>query len=164
MRARPAPGAVSLTCANQPPKSGLARLLGKSQPLLDDAVKQSACSIDLTERRLIDFKLPDLSGKMVSLHDIDADLIVLDFWGSWCQPCRKSIPHLIEIQQKFAGKRVQVIGIACEKAASPAIGKPVRPKPSKSSGSITPCSFRVVTDHAPSSKHFRFSSTPRSYS
>ncbi len=116
---RPAPGAVSLTAANQPPKSGLARLLGKSQPLLDDAVKQSACSFDPTERRLIDFKLPDLSGKIVSLHDIDADLIVLDFWGSWCQPCRKSIPHLIEIQQKFAGKRVQVIGIACEKAASP---------------------------------------------
>ena len=46
---RPAPGAVSLTGANQPPKSGLARLLGKSQPLLDDAVKQSACSIDPTD-------------------------------------------------------------------------------------------------------------------
>jgi thiol-disulfide isomerase/thioredoxin len=87
--------------------------------LLDEAVKQSACSIDAADRRLIDFKLPDLNGKMVSLHDVDADLILLDFWGSWCQPCRKSIPHLIELQKKFAGKRVQVIGVACEKAASP---------------------------------------------
>ena len=57
---------------------------------------------------------------MVSLHDIDADVILLDFWGSWCQPCRKSIPHLIELQSKLAGKRVQVIGIACEKAAKAA--------------------------------------------
>jgi thiol-disulfide isomerase/thioredoxin len=111
-------GVVNLTSTNQPPRSGLARLLGGSHALLDEAVKQSACSIDPIERRLIDFKLPDLSGKMVSLHDIDADLILLDFWGSWCQPCRKSIPHLIEMQQKLAGKRVQVIGIACEKAAA----------------------------------------------
>ena len=113
-------GVVTLTSANRPPKSGLSRFLGGPQPQLDDAVKQSACSIDPNDRRLIDFKLPDLSGKLVSLHDIDADLILLDFWGSWCQPCRKSIPHLIELQQKLAGKRVQVIGIACEKAAAAA--------------------------------------------
>ena len=55
---------------------------------------------------------------MISLHDVDADVILLDFWGSWCQPCRKSIPHLIELQQKYAGKQLQVIGIACEKAAA----------------------------------------------
>jgi thiol-disulfide isomerase/thioredoxin len=109
---------ITLTSANQSPRSGLARWLGGQKPPLDEAVNQSACSIDPTERRLIDFKLPDLNGKMVSLHDIDADVILLDFWGSWCQPCRKSIPHLIELQKKFAGKRVQVIGIACEKAAA----------------------------------------------
>ena len=109
---------ITLTSANQPPRSVFARWLGGPKPKLDETVKQSECSIDPTERRLIDFKLPDLSGKMVSLHDIDADVILLDFWGSWCQPCRKSVPHLIEIQKKFAGKRVQVIGIACEKAAA----------------------------------------------
>jgi thiol-disulfide isomerase/thioredoxin len=115
-------GVVTLTnaAANRPARAGLFRMLGASTPKLDETVKQSACSIDPNERRVIDFKLPDLSGKMVSLHDIDADVILLDFWGSWCQPCRKSIPHLVELQSKLAGKRVQVIGIACEKAAKAA--------------------------------------------
>jgi thiol-disulfide isomerase/thioredoxin len=113
-------GIVTLTATSRPAKSGFSRFLSVPQPKIDEAVKQSACSIDPNARRLIDFKLPDLSGRMVSLHDIDADVILLDFWGSWCQPCRKSIPHLVELQSKLAGKRVQVIGIACEKAMNPA--------------------------------------------
>jgi thiol-disulfide isomerase/thioredoxin len=113
-------GVVTLTAMSRPSKSGLSRFLSSPQPKFDEAVKQSACSIDPNARRLIDFNLPDLSGRMVSLHDIDADVILLDFWGSWCQPCRKSIPHLVELQSKLAGKRVQVIGVACEKAANAA--------------------------------------------
>ncbi len=73
------------------------------------------CQFNPEERRLVDFRLPDVQGRMVSFHDFDADLILLDFWGTWCAPCRKSIPHLIEIQQTLGGKKVQVVGIACER-------------------------------------------------
>ena len=52
---------------------------------------------------------------MVSFHDLDADLILLDFWGTWCPPCRKSIAHLIEIQKTLGGRKMQVVGIACER-------------------------------------------------
>jgi thiol-disulfide isomerase/thioredoxin len=81
-------------------------------------VEPSICQMDPNERRIVDFRLPGLDGTMVSFHDIDADLILLDFWGSWCQQCRKSIPHLSELRAKLGGKRLQVVGIACEKAAS----------------------------------------------
>jgi peroxiredoxin len=74
--------------------------------------------MDPHERRLVDFQLPGLDGAMVSFHDIDADLILLDFWGSWCQQCQKSIQHLRDLQAKLGGRRLQVVGIACEKAAS----------------------------------------------
>jgi len=53
---------------------------------------------------------------MVSLREFDADLILLDFWGTWCTPCQKSIGHLVELQKQLGGKRIQVIGIACEKS------------------------------------------------
>ncbi len=76
---------------------------------------KTSCEFNPEERRLIDFRLPDAQGRMVSFHDLDADLILLDFWGTWCAPCRKSVAHLVEIQQTLGGKKVQVVGIACER-------------------------------------------------
>ncbi len=55
---------------------------------------------------------------MVSFRDFDSDLILLDFWGTWCAPCRMSIAHLIEIQQTLGGKKMQVVGIACERTSA----------------------------------------------
>jgi thiol-disulfide isomerase/thioredoxin len=113
-------GQITLTSATEdPPKTALSRLFAGARPKRDDAVKQSVCRIDPTERRLVDFQLPGLDGKWVSLRDIDADVILLDFWGSWCAPCRTSTAHLIELQGQLAGKRLQVVGIACEPGATP---------------------------------------------
>jgi len=109
---------ITLTSASEPAKPRLSRLLAGARPPLDPAVTQTVCRIDPAEGRLVDFQLPGLDGKMVSLHDIDADVILLDFWGSWCKQCKESIPHLGELQAKWAGKRLQVVGIACEKGAS----------------------------------------------
>ncbi len=74
--------------------------------------------MDPGHRRVLELRLPDLDGNPVSLHDIDADIIVLDFWGSWCVQCRKSIEHHRRLQEEFGDRKVQVIGIACEKAST----------------------------------------------
>jgi thiol-disulfide isomerase/thioredoxin len=74
--------------------------------------------MDPNERRITDFQLPGLDGSMVSFHDLDADLILLDFWGSWCRECRTSISHLRELQSQLGEKRLQIVGIACEKGAT----------------------------------------------
>jgi peroxiredoxin len=63
----------------------------------------------------VELQLPGLDGRMVSLSDIDADLILLDFWGSWCRQCQKSIEHHRDVQTQIGGKTLQVVGIACEK-------------------------------------------------
>jgi thiol-disulfide isomerase/thioredoxin len=72
------------------------------------------CRFDSRDRRILDFCLPDLEGKPVRFRDFDADLVLLDFWGSWCDPCLKSIPHLVELQSRLGEPRLKVVGIACE--------------------------------------------------
>jgi thiol-disulfide isomerase/thioredoxin len=92
----------------------------KPEPLVPPGVSTfpsksgSYCQFDLTDRRLHDFQLPDTQGRMVTFRGLDSDLVLLDFWGTWCAPCRKSIPHLNELQKTLGGKKLQVIGIACE--------------------------------------------------
>jgi thiol-disulfide isomerase/thioredoxin len=82
------------------------------------APAEMTCRYDSATRRLHDFCLPDVQGRAVSLKDFESDLILLDFWGTWCAPCKTSIPQLVEFQNRFGRDRLQVIGIACERAAA----------------------------------------------
>lgn len=75
-----------------------------------------ACRYDPVENRIVDFQFKDVSGRDVRLQDFDADLILLDFWGTWCSPCRDAIPHLVELQKRYGAKHLRVIGIAYEQA------------------------------------------------
>jgi thiol-disulfide isomerase/thioredoxin len=95
-------------------------------PPLEQTVRASPkepetyCRFDSKRRRIEDFRLLDLQGRLVRFQDFDTDLILLDFWGSWCQPCLRSVPHLVDIQKRLGGKQIQVIGIACEREETPA--------------------------------------------
>jgi thiol-disulfide isomerase/thioredoxin len=77
-------------------------------------VTRVSCSFDKGENRLVDFTLPDLSGKPVRFQDLDADYVLIDFWGTWCGPCLQSIPHLVQLQNRYDPKRVRVLGVAYE--------------------------------------------------
>jgi thiol-disulfide isomerase/thioredoxin len=74
----------------------------------------ATCSYDSRLRKLNDFRLPDLEGKPVQFRELDADYILLDFWGTWCAPCLDAIPHLVELQKKYGPGKLKVVGIACE--------------------------------------------------
>jgi thiol-disulfide isomerase/thioredoxin len=65
-------------------------------------------------RRVHDFMANDVQGKMLKSADFKGRYVLLDFWGSWCVPCRESTPHLIELFKKYSGKGFAVIGIATE--------------------------------------------------
>ena len=61
------------------------------------------------------YTLQDIENQKVSLYDIKGEkLTVLDFWTTWCKPCRKAIPELNKIYAKSKDQGVQIIGVNCD--------------------------------------------------
>ena len=63
------------------------------------------------------FKLPGLDGKPVSLADLKGKVIVLDFWATWCGPCKMSLPHLDKMYQAEKGNDVHVFAVNVQEEA-----------------------------------------------
>lgn len=61
-----------------------------------------------------DLKLKDLEGKDVSLADLKGKVVFVNFWATWCDPCRIEIPWLIEMQAKYASRGFTVVGVAMD--------------------------------------------------
>jgi thiol-disulfide isomerase/thioredoxin len=55
---------------------------------------------------------PDLNGKPRALSEWRGKILVLNFWATWCAPCRQEIPLLVAAQQKWAPRGVQIVGLA----------------------------------------------------
>jgi thiol-disulfide isomerase/thioredoxin len=68
-----------------------------------------------TGHKFSDFTKKDINGNDFTLSSIRGKYVILDFWGSWCGPCRQSHPHLKEIYSKYKAKGLEIIGIDCEK-------------------------------------------------
>jgi cytochrome c biogenesis protein CcmG/thiol:disulfide interchange protein DsbE len=73
----------------------------------------AACAADAKTANL-DFTLKDVGNKNVSLGDYRGKVILLDFWATWCVPCKVEIPWFIEFQQKHGPRGFQVIGISVD--------------------------------------------------
>jgi peroxiredoxin len=61
-----------------------------------------------------DFTLKDLSGNSISLQQYKGKVVLLDFWATWCLPCRYSIPELVEIQDKYRDQGLVILGISVD--------------------------------------------------
>jgi cytochrome c biogenesis protein CcmG/thiol:disulfide interchange protein DsbE len=82
---------VSMPPATSPPKT--------SQPIV---------------AKPIEFTLPDLRGSPVSIKDLRGHPLIVDFWATWCPPCRKQIPELKAIYDRYRSHGLIVIGVACD--------------------------------------------------
>lgn len=65
--------------------------------------------------RAVDFEMPDINGKMVSLSDFQGKYVLLDFWGSGCGPCRMESPNLLRNYKKYRDQGFEIISISFDK-------------------------------------------------
>lgn len=61
------------------------------------------------------FSLPSAKGDPVALDKLRGKIVYVDFWASWCGPCRRSFPWMNEMQQKYGGKGFVVVGVNVDK-------------------------------------------------
>ena len=73
-----------------------------------------------TESFPFDFDLKDVDGKAVKLDDFKGKVTIVDVWGTWCPPCRKEIPHFVDLVAKYDAKGLKIVGINCNEEGTTA--------------------------------------------
>jgi thiol-disulfide isomerase/thioredoxin len=94
--------------------------------------------LELTPGVLYATSFPDVSGKAQNLGQWQRDLLVINFWATWCAPCKEEMPLLADLQQKYAKNGVQFVGVAADSSVNVAnfaqkipLGYPLLPDESR---------------------------------
>jgi len=66
------------------------------------------------------FSLADVTGRTITLADFSEKIVVLDFWATWCGPCKNAMGELEALHRKYGEKRVVILGISVNKEADAA--------------------------------------------
>jgi len=85
-------------------------------PFLDAAASAeagAACPANAKPANL-NFTLKDMNNRDVRLSDLKGKVILLDFWATWCAPCKVEIPWFVEFQQKYKSAGLQVVGVSVD--------------------------------------------------
>jgi peroxiredoxin len=78
-----------------------------------ERVSAQGCSPDAPKANL-DFTLKDMHGNDVKLSDYKGKVVLLNFWATWCGPCRLEIPSFVELQEKYKAQGFEVLGVSVD--------------------------------------------------
>ena len=81
---------------------------------------------DVPEASAPTFALKDSKGRTVRLSDFKGKVVMLNFWATWCVPCRAEMPDLVKLQREFQSRGLQVIGITYPAFTSAEVQRVIR--------------------------------------
>src|SRR6202451_4044343 len=70
-----------------------------------------------------DFELPSLDGKNLKLSDLRGKAVLLNFWATYCGPCKIEMPWFVELQKEYGAQGLQIVGVAMDDASKEDIAK-----------------------------------------
>ena len=70
-----------------------------------------------------DFSLESLDGKNIRLSDLRGKAVLLNFWATWCSPCKIEMPWFVELQNQYGAQGLQIVGVAMDDASKEDIAK-----------------------------------------
>jgi len=70
-----------------------------------------------------DFTLPSLDGKTVSLSEFKGKAVLVNFWATWCGPCKIETPWLVELQNEYGSQGLQIVGVAMDDSGKDEIAR-----------------------------------------
>ena len=96
---------------------------GSSQKIEKTESKNTDNKDRENELKAPDFKLATIDGEEFYLSDYAGKVIMLNFWGTWCPPCRKEIPDLVNLQTKYNKDGLEIVGITLNSGSAKDIKK-----------------------------------------
>jgi thiol-disulfide isomerase/thioredoxin len=77
-------------------------------------VRSDSAALEDATTALLSVSLTNLAGKPQQLSQLGGKVLVVNFWATWCAPCREEIPALLKVQKKYSDKSVQLVGIGID--------------------------------------------------
>ena len=73
------------------------------------------------DAKFLNFKMADVNGNTIDMRQHFGKVVIVDFWDTWCGPCKMEIPHFIELYKQYNGKGLEIVGVAFARQGAEAV-------------------------------------------